>query len=132
MKASLNLRKKMLDEVSVSLETPVNKYIEFQDIDSVVLCRLLYETVEESSGLGEEAAYVFKSSDGTEVLRGIVDIAGGEVAKFIITGDVGDTISGSVGSMSSNSDIKFNMINWTLNMTSITIASLKLILPQGS
>ena len=138
MKTSLLLREKMLEAVSVSLETPAiapsptwNRYIEFQDAINVVLCRLRYETVELSSGIGEDALYVFKSSDGTETLRGIVDIASGEVAKFIITGASGDTISGSVGSDSSN-DIRFNMTDWTLDVTSITISRLRLVLPQGT
>ena len=137
MKISLILRNKMLETVSVSLETPIitptwERYIEFQELDDTPLCRLRYETVEEASGIGEDAAYVFKAADGTEILRGIVDLAGGTVRKFMIIGDTGDTISGTVGSIGSGSDIEFNMINWTVDVTSITISSLKLILPQGT
>ena len=70
MKTSLALRNKMLGTVSVSLETPIitptwNRYIEFQSLDSTPLCRLIYETLEVYSGIGEDAAYVFKSPDGT-------------------------------------------------------------------
>lgn len=137
MKTSISLRNKMLETVSTSLETPVitptwDRYIEFQSSDSTALCRILYETLVESYGIGENASYIFVAPDGTNILRGMVDIASGVVSKFLITGDTGDTINGSVGSLSSNSDLKFNRINWTVNVTSITISNLELVIPQGT
>ena len=138
MKTSTTLRGKMLEAVATSLETPTiispdwDRYIEFRLLDDTPMCQLQYKTLELGSGVGDDTAYEFTAQDGSTVLRGIVDLAGGQVAKFLITGVAGDTISGTVGTISSAADIRFNMLEWTKGVTVITMTRLRLVIPQGT
>ena len=137
MKTSLILRDKMLATAVASLETPIitptwERFIEFQRFDDTPLCRVRYESLASVPSVGDEVAYAFLAPDGTTTLRGIVDLASGEVAKFFIAGDTGDVLIGSVGGIGTHTDIRFNTVDWILDTTVITLENLRLVLPQGT
>lgn len=96
------------------------------------ICAIPFTDLVYDSISGNIARYKFKSYDG-DILRSIV-VRYGTVKRFKISGKVnsGDSIDtsfieGTVGSLASSSDLRFNRIVWSEGMN-ITITDLYLIM----
>ena len=109
--------------------------IEFFDLDGDNLCNLAFKEIEKVES-SSNATYRFVSIDDSYTLKG-VSIDSGTVSSFKIRGYDSDEsgneyiVVGTVGSLASNADLKFNITTWQVG-TYITIENFDFILPSGS
>lgn len=134
MKVDVDLRVEMLDVIRNSLlhVSIPTKQVQFFDAGSNLLCNLLFNDII-ATGTGDE--FQFTSADvDPNTLRGIA-LLSGVVDSFTIDGFIGAGIkvalSGSVGSLSSTKDIRFNRIDWNSGAI-ITLNKLTISIAQGS
>ena len=133
MKVDIQLRIDMLDVIKSSLldvSVPVKQVIFYDALDNV-LCNLPFVDII-ATGLGDK--FQFISSDvNPDILRAPA-ILSGTVDSFSIDGDINAVVkvalSGSVGSLSSSADIRFNRIDWN-NGAIITLSKLTMSVAQG-
>jgi len=120
----------MLEVIRVPLMAITTKQITFYDANSVALANLAYNDVSYVASL---AKINFTPAVGGNVLRGSVGVAGRPV-RFEIFGKFGsqDTlvISGTVGSLGSSADIRFNKIDWSEGGI-VTLQNLSIVLPNS-
>lgn len=130
MNVILSLRRSMLEVIRQPLRYASTKQITFYDASSVALANLSYNDVSYVAGL---AKMKFTSTGGGNVLRGSVDTAGRPV-RFEIFGNVAGPdiliISGTVGSLGSSADIRFNKIDWSEGGI-VTLTNLSIVLPNS-
>ena len=131
MRTHVQLRNSMMEIIKISLEDPgANQLIVFKDDSDVVLCEVPFK---ELAALASDAKYEFIALDDTNVLKSVV-IAAGTVSKFSIEGDLGfaveDAITGTVGTLSSQADLKFNKVIWSLGST-VTLSAVRMYIKEG-
>jgi hypothetical protein len=130
-------RKVLLTSVKDSLEAVPedDRAIYFYDSEGTLLCTIFFYTLSTSATVGDKVECLFKSADSSTTIRGTVETAG-IVKTFRIMGltDLGepesidgDFITGTVGSLSSSADMKFNKTSWSEGMN-ITISNLYLVM----
>ena len=110
-------------------------YVEFFDSGGTALCSLEFDDMEIQSTGTDNAILLFKSTDGSDTLKGTVSVAG-EVVSFKIKGTNDDpandyVIIGTVGPLNSSADLQFNVTQWQ-NGTYVTIEDFSIELPNGS
>lgn len=125
---------KILADLTLSIVDyiePDEPKIYFYDSSGLVLlCEIPFLGLEQIASEAGIAKYLFKSNDGS-VLRNIVSQTG-VVRKFQIHGkvEIGDSvdnafIEGTVGSLTSSADLRFNKTSWQSGMN-ITITDLQI------
>lgn len=133
MRTHIDIRNQMMGISKDALEdVAADQLIHFRDAADNVLCSVQFK---ELASLSVDAKYEFIGLDDTNVLRAVVDDAG-TVTNFTITGkvnavDLGIAHSGTVGTLSSQADIKFNKTIWTIGNT-ITLNQIRMYIREGS
>jgi hypothetical protein len=134
MKVDVELRIEMLQVIRGSLLDVMvpTQQIVFYDAGANVLCNLPFNDLV-ATGVGDE--YQFISADvNPNILRGTA-ILSGTVDSFTIDGYIGasvkNALTGSVGSLSSSSDLRFNRLDWNSGAI-ITLENLTISIAQGA
>jgi len=124
------LRADMLDVIKVDLESLPSMKIKFYNDSSILLAEIEFSEIDleiaEQTYLRPKRLITSTDSD----LIGTVS-ASGVVSNFIIPMNSYGDITGSVGAIGSQSDIKFNNLSWAINAI-IRIPDLKIIIEQGT
>jgi len=132
MQVIVEVRREMLEIIKDSLEHASSpKIIVFKDSSDIVLAQMPFLQLD---AFGTDAQYQFKALDGGTSLKASV-ITSGRVSEFTIDGELpsggqAEVLSGSVGGLNSDSDIRFNRRDWSESGV-ITLNNLILILRQG-
>ena len=127
------IRIKMLEVVKTALEdAAADQTIVFKDSADVILAEMLFK---ELNRFGSEIKFIFKGLDDTTTLKAVV-LANGTVAKFEIEGKIPDdgteiALRGTVGSLNSNADLRFNRREWATG-GNIIFNKLTISLKQGT
>lgn len=127
------IRIKMLEVVKTALEdAAADQTIVFKDSADVILAKMLFKELDR---FGSEIKFIFKGLDDTTTLKAVV-LANGTVAKFEIEGKIPDdgteiALRGTVGSLNSNADLRFNRREWATG-GNITFNKLTISLKQGT
>ena len=130
MQVNDQLRLDMLNVAKASIEdgTADHKII-FKDAGDIPLAELEFKDL-----VSFGADYKFRAPDDTYALRTAV-IADGRAVSFAIEGKINGgvdvALSGSVGSLISNADIRFNKQDWATG-ASITLNNLIIFIKQGT
>ena len=109
--------------------------VEFFDNSGILLCELDFNDKEIVSTGTDKAILRLKSIDGSFILKG-ASIAAGTVTTFKIYGNdysalgLGYILVGSVGTLTSSEDLRFNVVNW-LDGTFISIENFDIIISNG-
>jgi len=131
MQVILSVRQEQLDVIKTAIEAG-SMVIVFKE-GATVLAEMQFKELIDIAG---DAKYVFKAFDDTTSLKATV-IQSGRVEEFSIDGEeppgggpVVGILTGSVGALNSNSDIRFNRRDWSETGV-VTLNNLTLILLQG-
>lgn len=108
--------------------------VEFFDSLGNDLCELEFDDLQMVSTATDRAIMRLKSIDGSLVLKGTAHDPG-KVSSFKILGDdpvsgVDYVLSGSVGTLTSSSEVRFNIVNW-LDGTFVSIENFDIVIPNG-
>lgn len=114
-------------------EDTQEKKLRFLDAGDNPLAFIHFETISlKVGGESGSSVYEFKFNSGNTLFGSVTNP--GTVAKFEILGwdgaAVSTVFSGTVGNLSSQTDIKFNVLEWTADQN-MTINGLRLLLPNG-
>lgn len=141
MQTDIQIRREMLDTLAGFINDADgvgNHVIQFLNASDVVIAAIEFDFVELQTDSGSSAIYRFKFIDDTYILKGLAieDAGPGGVTKFQIQAKYGTPpsnnwgITGTVGTLASSADIKFNSVQWVTGLY-ITITSLRFVLPNG-
>jgi hypothetical protein len=130
MRVDIDIRASMISVLGDDLQHVTSpKEIKFFE-ETTEICSIPYEGLTLLT-IGEKASLKFKAPDDSFILRGAA-AATGDVDNFIIYGQASnETVTGTVGGLTSSADLKFSRTNWEIG-TFITIQDLVISLPQGS
>ena len=135
MRVEKTIRQAMLndvlwEEIKKGFVLSIGK-IEFFDSDDVSLCELSFDDMEIVSTGTDDAIMRLKSIDESFTLKGTAHTIG-VVSKFKILGDSSEYIlTGSVGTLTSSSELKFNKTSWS-NGTFISIENFDIKILNGA
>jgi hypothetical protein len=141
MQVNTTLRQDMLNLLKTSITVgygavvPTKTIKFYSSSHGSPLCTVTFDDLEIYTD-GDRVGYKFKSSDGTMVLRGVVENTG-TVSNFEIDGVlsseavVTNMLYGTVGGLSTSADIRFNSLNWTEGVN-ISLSNLAIIMLQGA
>ena len=110
--------------------------IEFFNTLDIGICELSFDDMDIITTASDNATLRFKCIDGSYVLKG-TSTGTGTVSSFKIKGT--DSIegpdeyiiTGTVGSLASNADLKYNITSWKVG-TYVTITNFSIVLPNGT
>ena len=138
MQVEISARKEMLkllkDYLLAAATNPTSgkHEINFVNSSDTILCAVTFDAFDYSIAPPESAKYTFTINGSTSLKGAAIE---GDVTGFWINGNIGasdfEIIRGTVGNLSSSSDIRFNSTAWR-DGTSITINNLAILLPQGT
>lgn len=140
MQVDVQIRRDMLEvlaDVINNADGIGNHEVQFLNASDDLIAAIEFDSLELQTDSGESAIYRFKCADGTYVLKGLAgaDSGSGGVTKFQILCKFGPGpsnafgVNGTVGTMASTADIKFNSTQWVEGLY-ITITSLRFVLPR--
>jgi len=133
MQTDLIVRQSMLDLLAgYLLEGTADHKIHFVNSDDEDLCTIDFDDITYNLGPAEAVQYIFKIN-GSSSLKGNVSDPGDAISFWIEGKDSGTKrrmVWGSVGNLTTNSDIKFNSVSW-ISGTFLTINNLALVISQG-